>query len=241
MSAPQLMPAAKKGDRIAHESRFDDRDGSAMLAATIGGMVSGDSCASTSAKLGQASGGGSLSITIRDVVPHGTTGELEEGSPDVFVLGLPVAVSAQHKVNCHRHRDKPIKTGSASVFVDKKRMARVADETCCGALIVDGAKTVLVGGAPVDDAPSDPLAALERGAAVLGAALGGALTKVENALDLATGYADKILGKAEGAIDAAADGVEHAVSTIASKASAALGDLEGAVLGAKGGDVASPK
>jgi hypothetical protein len=46
------------------------------------------------------------------------------------------------------------------------RLARQTDETGCGAIIAGGLPTVLVGGATVDAAPPDPLAAVAQGAAV---------------------------------------------------------------------------
>jgi uncharacterized Zn-binding protein involved in type VI secretion len=182
-----VFAAARKGDRFSHNSHFSDSSNEVLIAVVVGGLSSqagsgGAMCSAFGAGMSSAHAGGVKkgSVTVRDVVPNSTSGEIEDGSKNTFAVNLPLALAAFEKVSCDHHSDKPIRTGSKTVFANRKHVARQADTTCCGALICDGAETVLVGGPPDDSAPSDRLDTLPRSPAASGVVVGGAITGLEH-------------------------------------------------------------
>jgi len=232
------LAAARQGDRHSHSPKTDDHDG-ALLAVAASALVASageGGVASAAVGAGVASSGGGGGVTLRDVVPHSVSGKVDEGSPRTMVgaSSLPVALAGAEKVDCHRHRDGPIRMGSVSVFADGFRLARAGDETKCGATLCDGDKTVLVGGAPDDSAPPDPLAAVQHGAAVAGAAVGNAVASGTAAVETAARWGEALAQQAAGTIEAAASDVEATAGAIASQAGALLGQASDAVGSALG-------
>ena len=75
-------------------------------------------------------------------IPH-VGGPVIQGSPDVFIGGLPAARVGDSLI-CIGPPDK-IKQGSASVFINGKAAARMGDPTEHGGVIVMGNPTVVIG------------------------------------------------------------------------------------------------
>jgi uncharacterized Zn-binding protein involved in type VI secretion len=220
-----VQAAARQGDRHTHWPSVGDHDGS-LLSVAAGALLSVPGTGGVTVVMvgaGVASGGGSVSI--RDVTPRGTSGAVSKGSPRTF-LGkdsLPAALANDEPVDCHRHRDGPIRTGSATVFVDGLRLARQGDETKCGAMICDGELTVLIGGPPVDGAPPDPMAAAAGGPALGTIAVGGALAVGTSIVKAAQQWGEALLGSATAAVDDAAAAVQEAAGALGAEVGALLG------------------
>jgi len=109
-------------------------------------------------------------------------GSIVRGSEDTFVgREIRAAALVDHEpVDCDRHRDKPVATGSATVWVNNHPWARRMDETECGALIGEGEPTVWLPLLPTIDEKRDdgrpPRDAQSSGGAAsarMGAALAG--------------------------------------------------------------------
>jgi uncharacterized Zn-binding protein involved in type VI secretion len=238
MSATVVLSAARLTDRISHSARIDKKNSQALLGVSLGALTS--ACGSggviaTALGAGAASGAkkGKLAIELRELVPNSTSGKVEEGSPDTF-LGkdlLPAAMAGAQKVSCSHHKDKPIRMGSTSVYVNKKRLSRQTDQTECGALLCDGERTVLVGGAPTDEAPRDPLDALTEGATVAAANLGAALSAGSGAVDRAFRLAEGLANSAFSLADRTLESATVLEGEISAQIGALLGSVRGALLG----------
>lgn len=249
--------AAKVGSRLAHAAMPLVVPSQAMVAATLGSAVVGPAglggagAASLGAGIGAAPAGAMISIV--DMVPILTTGVVATGAPDVMLGPGQMAVLAPSLPQpCGPHVAQPIVAGSPSVLVHGMQLVRVGDKTSCGAMVCDGVKTVVVGGAAAAPKPvslNDLAGSL--GAVVLGAVLtktgaiermnefGAALVegaeKVSAAADKVTGAIDRTLEKAEAKYEKALDEAGGAVDKVAGVAGAALGkvgDLVGSVGGA---------
>lgn len=234
--------AARKGDRISHADRVaeHDRSTAALLGVAVGALVAapGTGGATTaSVGAGVACAGGQ--VTVREVIPHGTSGAITEGAPDLLIGAgkLPAALAAAHQADCHHHREKPLRTGSASVFAGGKRLARQTDETGCGAIVCDGDPTVLVGGAPHDGAPPDPLTLVTHGAAVASVAVGVAFAAGTSAIEAATRWGEALADHAVEAVTAAADEAGAVAGELGAEVGAILGTARGGLAGAALGGV----
>lgn len=72
----------------------------------------------------------------------------DQGSPNVFVNGLPVHRQGDHwtihcKSGCH---DSTLASGSGTVFVNGKAVGRIGDPVACGSVVAEGSDNVFVGG-----------------------------------------------------------------------------------------------
>lgn len=242
MSDSLSLAAARVGDRISHAAHVAEKDSEALLGVALGALTA---VANTAGALAAAIGAGvstgrgprHLKIATSAVSPITTSGKISEGSPDTFIGGpsLQAALTSVHKVDCDHHSDKPIRKGSASVFANGMRLARMTDETGCGAIIADGLLTVLVGGATVDDAPPDPLAAVAQGAAVAAAAVGAALRAGAEAVELAVRWGEGLATAALTEAGALVHPVEASVvvveGEVAAKAASLVGEIQGGALG----------
>lgn len=238
MSAP-VLPAARVGDRHTHSARLDDREAGALLSVLTGAMVAstgqgGVSTAVVGAGVGGGGGGGA--IAMRDVIPNDTSGAVAEGSPRTLfgADGLGAALAEAEPLDCRRHKDGPIRMGSMSVFVDGFRVARVSDQTKCGAMLCDGEKTVLIGGAPADGAPPDPLAVVAGGAALAGAAIGNAIAVGTASVSIATRWAETLTDRAASTVESATNEIEAAAGCVAANAGklvSELSEVSGSLLG----------
>lgn len=202
--------AARAGDRIAHGGKLDEGSGVAMLGVAIGAaLAAGAAVAGARFGAGLAAGArrGGGSVSVRELVGANATGKIAEGSPDTVLAGMPAALVAAQKVDCHHHRDNPLKRGAAGMIVNGLLLARKGDQTNCGALVLDGADTILVGGAPSDAGPPGPraLAALES-AAVSAVAMGQALAARVEAL------ASRLGSELSGAVMSAEAEIERRVT-----------------------------
>lgn len=242
MSGPLSLAAARVGDRISHAAHVAEKDSEALLGVALGALsaianTAGALAAAVGAGISTTREPGHLKIATSAVSPITTSGTVSEGSPDTFIGGpsFPAALTSVHKVDCDHHSDKPIRKGSATVFANGVRLARVTDETGCGAILCDGLPTVLVGGATVDEAPPDPLAAVTEGAAVAAAAVGAALRAgagaVETAARWGEGLATAALTEAGALVQQAEASVIVVEGEIAARASSLVGEVENGVLG----------
>jgi uncharacterized Zn-binding protein involved in type VI secretion len=77
------------------------------------------------------------------------SGEISQGSPNVFINGLPAA-RATDLESCDAGK---IAQGSATVFINGLHAARMGDKVSCGAVIVGGSGTVFIGGGTVTVLP----------------------------------------------------------------------------------------
>jgi uncharacterized Zn-binding protein involved in type VI secretion len=76
------------------------------------------------------------------------------GARTVLIGNLPAAVALDQSRTTHQcsapsnppHPVLPVQAGSATVFFEKQAAARVQDQISCGAQILTGAFTVMVGG-----------------------------------------------------------------------------------------------
>ena len=234
------LAAARQGDRHSHAAGKSSRDAGALLSVLTGALsaaVGEGGVATAVIGAGVASGGGGGRVSTMDVIPYAVSGAVAAGSPRTRLgaSGLGVALAMAEPLDCHNHRDGPIRTGSATVTIDGFRVARVTDQIKCGAELCDGEKTVLVGGPPADGAPPDPLAVIAGGAATLGAAIGDALGAGTAAVEMASRWAESIGNKALAAVDGFAASAEEAAGTVSAKAGALVSEISGALLGVLAG------
>lgn len=241
MSDGSSLPAARKGDRITHHARLDDSSTEGTLGAAIGALVAevghaGALAAQIGAGLASSArdAAGKVTIALREVIPHGTSGQIEDGSADTFLGGpdMPAALVAAQKIDCHHHRDKPIQKGSVSVFVNGKLLARASDPTKCGAMICDGAETVLIGGAPADGAPPAPIAIAAKSAAATAVNFARAIAaRVDDAIALGTRYGTELADRAVEIEEDVAARARAAGAAIEKKLKTDVGEIVGVVNG----------
>lgn len=230
--------ATRVGDRASHSPKIMESSAGLLSVATsalaaaagLGGVLA------SAVGAGTASGGGA-GVDVRDVIPKSIAGTVAAGSPRTFLGAgkVPAAVAEAEPMDCHHHKDGPIKTGSATVVVDGLRLVRASDQTNCGATLCDGELTVLVGGAPASGKPADPLAALEKAAGVASAAVGQALAVGVSGVEAATRWAETLSGQAIAAVEKAEEKVEAAVGAVAAQAGALIGEASGALGALLGG------
>jgi uncharacterized Zn-binding protein involved in type VI secretion len=245
VSGPSLA-AARVGDRISHAAQVIVTDSEALLGVALGALAT---VAHTAGALAAAIGAGAttasghVKIATSAVLPITVSGAVVLGSPNTFVgkPSLPAALAVLHLAACGLHAANPIRMGSATVFANGLRLSRQTDLTTCGAIIVDGAPTVLVGGATVDAAPPDPLAAVAqvtKSAAVAAAAVGAALRAGAGAAEAAVRWGEGLATAALSEAGAVVTQVEESVivveGEIAAKASALVGAVGDAANGALG-------
>jgi uncharacterized Zn-binding protein involved in type VI secretion len=238
MSGSPSLAAARVGDRISHAAQVIEKDSEALLGVALGALATvahtaGALAAAIGAGISTSREPGHLKIATSAVSPITTSGTISEGSPDTFIGGpsFPAALATLHEVDCDHHSDKPIRKGSASVFANGMRLARLTDETGCGAIICDGLPTVLVGGATVDDAPPDPLAAVAQGAAVAAAAVGSALRAGAGAVESAVRWGEGLATAARGEAGAVVEQVAASVTVVEGEIAATVGAISGEIRG----------
>jgi uncharacterized Zn-binding protein involved in type VI secretion len=86
---------------------------------------------------------------ITDTSTHGGT-ILGPGIPTVIIEGMPAATMGDTHLcglppNVHRPTSSPFIEGSMSVLIGGKPALRVGDRTGCGATVMVGSSTVLIG------------------------------------------------------------------------------------------------
>jgi uncharacterized Zn-binding protein involved in type VI secretion len=149
-----VLELAGVGHRITHSSRLADPRQLTVMAVKLGAEQL--SRAKHQGPIVSAMTGVALSQAVQWVLKDdggsspdcpSPCGEIEQGSPDTFLgkSSRPVAVVDQYDVSCHHHHDKPIRQGSADVWVNGAPVARRTDETRCGAHVGEGEPTVFVG------------------------------------------------------------------------------------------------
>ncbi|HEX8412824.1 MAG TPA: PAAR domain-containing protein [Sphingomicrobium sp.] len=77
------------------------------------------------------------------------SGEISQGSPNVFINGLPAARVTDTET-CDAGK---VAQGSATVFINGLPAARVGDKVTCGAVIVGGSGNVFIGGGTTSPLP----------------------------------------------------------------------------------------
>jgi uncharacterized Zn-binding protein involved in type VI secretion len=124
---------------------------------------------------------------------------VETGSPDVLIAGLAAARAGVDAGVCPIHRERSVKTGSATVWINKKPAARATDKlTCSGGLVLEGCETVLFGGGAMSGGSRDACTCDggERSARAGEAVSRGSLLRF---VRLALGVAEAAVRVAEGA------------------------------------------
>jgi len=246
MSGPSLA-AARVGDRISHAAQVIAKDSDALLGVALGALAT---VAHTAGALTAAIGAGvttapgHIQIATTAVLPITVSGAITLGSLNTFIgkPSLPAALATLHLVGCAAHQVNPIRMGSATVFANGMRLSRQTDATTCGAMIVDGAPTVLIGGATVDAAPPDPLAAiaeLTKSAAGAAAAVGAALQAGAGAAEAAVRWGEGLVTAALEDAGAVVTKVEESVIVLEGEIAAKASSLIGAVGDAANGALSS--
>lgn len=212
------LEVAAVGDRITHAWSLPDAKSLVTTAIELGVKAMSKKAGHGpvwSAILGKAAaelGGRAIeAIGDKPKCPR-PSGEIEDGSPNTFVgpEARKVALADQAKVSCRRHKDKPIRQGSASVFVNNLPLARRTDETKCGARIGEGEPSVFAGKDTQDVLKADSAlpAWLQSGVgAAVGIASGGSFDlAAASALGASiAGYAKAELATVEHALEGAVD------------------------------------
>jgi uncharacterized Zn-binding protein involved in type VI secretion len=148
-----VLEMAGMGHRITHSNRLADPRQVSVLAVKLGAEELGRRN-HQGAVVGVTTGA-ALSRPVQQLQDEGgespkcpsPCGDIPQGSPNTL-LGKEqrqVAIVDEYEVSCRRHRDKPIRQGSADVWVNAAPVARRTDETRCGAHIGEGEPTVVVG------------------------------------------------------------------------------------------------
>ncbi|WP_440060839.1 PAAR domain-containing protein [Pseudomonas syringae] len=74
-------------------------------------------------------------------------GQIESGSPNVFINGRPAAFAIDSTAVCEKHSPiVKVAEGSSNVFINGKPAARKGDKLTCGAKIGTGSNNVFIGG-----------------------------------------------------------------------------------------------
>jgi len=145
-----VFPAAKKGDRISHNARSNQRSSNAIVAAVLGQSLTvrgAGGAISTQVGAATSCSGPRATLSLTELLPGTTSGTIEGASPTVFVApGVGAALAEADPVDCSHHSDKPIAPGTTTVLVQGLGLARSGGETGCGAILCDGAPTVFAGG-----------------------------------------------------------------------------------------------
>ncbi|MEZ4295257.1 MAG: PAAR domain-containing protein [Polyangiaceae bacterium] len=238
MSAPPVFPAAKKGDRVSHDPAASTRSLPTIVAALLGqSLASPGQGGVTSAQAGAASSsGGKGSMSVMQLVPRVSTGTIAEASPTVTVApGIGAALAQAHPVDCSLHNDKPIAPGASTVTVQGLPLALTGAETECGAVICDGAPTVLVGGGPpasgagAGTTAGSPIAdAIARAEAIFDK-VQSAVEAVQRGAELIEHTVTETIEKVEGAAQGAISAVTGAITSLKTGAGT-LGALVGGLL-----------
>ena len=81
---------------------------------------------------------------VNDLISHG--GNINNGSPNVFINNMPAAIASISQVCCGIHPPSHCMTvGSATVFINSLPAVRVNDFASCGATITKGSDDVFIG------------------------------------------------------------------------------------------------
>jgi len=91
-----------------------------------------------------------MPFAARQFDPTGHPGLVVQGSPDVLIENLPAARAGDKHVCllppvAGPHPPSPVAKGSATVLVNGRPAARQFDSAGCGAPILKGAATVVIG------------------------------------------------------------------------------------------------
>lgn len=75
---------------------------------------------------------------------------LAEGSPDVFINGIPAGrvgdAYAPHGCPVHAPHSGVIASGSGTVFINGQAAGRIGDPVSCGGSVAEGSSNVIIGG-----------------------------------------------------------------------------------------------
>ncbi|HAZ77232.1 MAG TPA: type IV secretion protein Rhs, partial [Enterobacteriaceae bacterium] len=170
-----MFAAARVGDDIGHSAAL-----AGMMAGTVvGGFIAaagglaagalfiagmGASCLGVGVLLVGLSVAvgwltGELATAARDTMAEGGAGSMTQqgvittGSPDVFINGRPAAVATASLVSCQEDGAQHLAEGSSRVYINGLPAARLGDRTTCGATIISGSPSVLIGGASEQTLP----------------------------------------------------------------------------------------
>lgn len=205
-----VFPAAKQGDRISHAAVASQRPAEVLLSALVGQALAatgkgGALLAQIGAGVACAAG---AAVSITELIPQMTSGVVAVASPTVLLApGIGAALSLAAPVECALHHGNPIVPAAMTVLVQGMALARSGGQTGCGAILCDGARTVLAGG------PSSS-----------GSGKG---TQGGSAISDAVAYADKIAGR----ITAAAASVERGAELIEKTVTETVAKVQGTVSG----------
>jgi uncharacterized Zn-binding protein involved in type VI secretion len=179
-------------------------------------------------------GGARVTLSITELLPHTTTGTIEDASPTVLVApGLGAALAKAKPVDCHHHHDKPIEPGTRAVLVQGLPLAVTGGATGCGAILCDGAPTVLAGGPASSGSGSgceggSPVADAIQYAENLAGRVSSAIASVERGVALAEQKVEETITKVEGTVSGAVSAVTGALASVTS------GGVLGALFGQQG-------
>ena len=232
-----LFPAAKKGDRVSHDVAAAQRTTEALIGALVGQAMS--AVGKTGAMLAQVGAGvataAHATLSITELIPRLTSGVIDVVSPTVMMApGLGAAMVQAAPVDCHVHHDKPIAPGTATVLVQGLPLALSSGQTGCGAILCDGAPTVLAGGpagsgAGTGTEDSSPVRDAVAYADALAGRIGSAVASVERGAALIEQTVTETVTKVEGAVSGAVSAITGGLASLTQ--GGALGALVGGLLG----------
>jgi uncharacterized Zn-binding protein involved in type VI secretion len=241
--------AAKVGSRLAHAALPMIMPSPAMVASALGAFVVGPAglggagASAVGAGIGRSTG--ISMISLMDMIPIITTGAVATGAFDVMLGPGQFAVFAPSLPQpCAPHLAQPIPMGSPTVSIHGMQLVRVGDKTTCGAMVCDGVKTVVIGGAAT---PPPSLSMADVAGALGGVALGALLEKtgavqavnefgaaLAETSDKLTAKVGEVLDQGLDTVDKTLDTAAGAVDKVAGAAGAVLGKV-GEMVGSVGG------
>ena len=155
-------PAARVTDVFGHDAELEGvAVGVAVGALLAVGVIAtgGLGALAVGAAVATTGVAGMAGAMIGKALAGPSTGQLQFGSPNVFINGLPAAIMNVASGVCSKDGASPhrVATGSATVLINGRPAARVTEKMDCGAVIRSGSPNVFIGGPSVSTAcPARP-------------------------------------------------------------------------------------
>lgn len=141
---------ATKGHQIAHSYAFLGFLAAVVIGVAIGAAVIATGGAAAAVVIGAAAAGGLAGGFLGSAIGGGLsklgarTGMIIEGSPDVFIEGRAAARWTDKAMCAKEPVPVAIVEGSETIFVNGLPLARVGHKLICGAVVDEGATSVVI-------------------------------------------------------------------------------------------------